>query len=105
LNSIIAADLVLFLTDVPGVFSKPPTTTGETLPIRSMLSSEISNIDTNSGQNDTGSGYGGMQSKLEAAKLIASKQTPSIIMRGSVPRPVKALVEGCMNTTILPSIK
>ncbi len=102
LSSHIRPALVLFLTDVEGVFRTPPRSGQVIGPIPCLYPSDVSQIQTSIEPGPSTRGAGGMVSKLDAASSIARIGTPSIIMRGSMKRPIHRLLRGAPNTLVLP---
>lgn len=96
------ADLLLLLTNVAGVFTGNPH--GD---LQARLIPEIEDVDAAllaaAGGGDSAGGTGGMQSKLEAARLVAAEGIPALIASGDEPRVLeRALLGEPLGTLVVP---
>jgi glutamate 5-kinase len=86
------ADLLLILSDVKGLYSKPPGTPG------AQLVEQVDEIDEDvyamAGSKTSSKGRGGMRSKLEAAQLAMENGTPVVIAPGREPNALTRVVHG-----------
>ena len=73
------ADLLLILTDVDGLYSKPPSVPGSTL---LEVVDDIDSAATGAGAAGGTFGTGGMASKLDAARSAAHRGIPTIMTNG-----------------------
>lgn len=89
------ADKLLLLTDVPGVYDKPQRDVTHRL---SLAASSIRDIPTAS----TGTGRGGMRSKLLAAELAAYNGIETHIADARLPDVIRACVEDRPAGTCIP---
>ncbi len=77
--AMLSAEILIVLTDVPGIFDKPPDTPG------ASLLSEITDIDalkTTIGAATSSVGKGGMRSKVATADLITTLGIPMRVANG-----------------------
>lgn len=81
---LIDADLLLILTDIPGLYSADPRND----PAAELIS-EVAEIDERiwsiAGGSGTHRGTGGMQTKIQAAELATRSGTPVVIASGAEP--------------------
>ncbi len=89
----VKADLLILLTDIDGVYTKDPRTNSD-----AQLIEKVTQItkDLLDGANGAGSklGTGGMITKLEAAKIAAESNIPTIITNGSNPNNLYDILDG-----------
>jgi len=81
-----SAQLLVFLTDVDGVFDCDPAKPDAQL-LRHLSASELHTVQVG-GAEAGGKGTGGMRSKIEAARSAASHGCSSIIASGVRPAPI-----------------
>lgn len=75
---VVQADLLILLSDVEGLYDGPPEKSGTQL-IRQVNSfDELSGVEIG-GTGSAGVGLGGMQTKVEAAKIATSAGIPTIV--------------------------
>lgn len=95
------ADLLVLLTNVAGVFTGNPH--GDPM---ARLIPEIEDVDEAllaSAAGDSAGGTGGMQSKLEAARLVTAEGAPVLIASGDEPRVLeRALAGEELGTLVVP---
>lgn len=95
------ADLLLLLTNVAGVFTGNPH--GDP---QARLIPEIEDVDAAllaAASGDSAGGTGGMQSKLEAARLVTAEGIPALIASGDEPRVLeRALLGEPLGTLVVP---
>lgn len=105
LCTIVDVDLVLFLTNVDGVFATPPPAENPGEPIPRLSINRAAEINTESSMVRKDGGSGGMFAKLFAAQSIAQLGIPCIITNGNQNRPLESLISGGANTLIIPHRK
>lgn len=98
------ADLLLMLTDQPGLFTADPRTDPE-----AQLIPEVAEIDETikalAGDSVTGLGVGGMATKLQAADIARRAGTDVIITAGSAPDIIRRAVAGEAVGTRFPALE
>lgn len=97
--SMIDADLLILLSDVDGLYSAPPDANGNGsgthIPEVTAITAEIEAM---AGGAASLLSRGGMQTKLEAAKIATKSGAAMIIAKGTDLHPLKALREGARHT-------
>lgn len=98
------ADLLLLLTDQPGLFTADPRTDPE-----AKLIPEVQTIDTAirklAGESKSGLGIGGMSTKLQAAQVARRGGADVIIAAGNAPNVIMRIVGGARIGTRFPSLR
>lgn len=98
------ADLLLLLTDQPGLFTADPRTDPA-----ARLIPEVSNIDETlrrlAGQSVSGLGVGGMVTKLQAADVARRAGADVVIAAGSAPNVISRIVGGEAVGTRFPALE
>ncbi|HID51928.1 MAG TPA: glutamate 5-kinase [Anaerolineae bacterium] len=98
------ADLLLMLTDQPGLFTADPRTNPE-----AQLIPEVAEIDETikalAGDSVTGLGVGGMATKLQAADIARRAGADVIITAGSAPDIIRRAVAGEAVGTRFPALE
>jgi glutamate 5-kinase len=98
------ADLLLMLTDQPGLFTADPRTDPS-----AKLIAEVRRIDedmkTTAGGTSTGLGVGGMATKLEAANIARHAGTDVVICSGRELNVIVRVVEGEAIGTRFPALE
>ncbi|MBW1649400.1 MAG: glutamate 5-kinase [Deltaproteobacteria bacterium] len=90
---LINADILINLTDIDGLFDKDPRANQNASMIKEV--SEITKKIAHSASSIPGAlGKGGMISKIQAAKKLASAGIPMIIANGKTPEILPAIIEG-----------
>ncbi len=91
--TMMSADLLVLLSDVDGLYDKPPTVEklAKLVPIVTRITPEIENMAGASGSHLS---RGGMVTKIEAAKIATSAGTHLVIASGHVAHPLHAVAEG-----------
>ena len=93
--NLIEADLLIVLTDQPGLFTADPRLDGEAKLIREITSTEIpESLWQAAGGTGSGMGSGGMVTKLQAADLARRSGTRVVIASGTETDILLRLVEG-----------
>jgi glutamate 5-kinase len=90
--TMMSADLLVLLSDVDGLYDKPPAESGARLvPLVARITPEIEAM---AGATGSELSRGGMLTKIEAAKIATSAGTHMIIASGHVRHPLRAIVDG-----------
>jgi glutamate 5-kinase len=89
----ISADLLVLLSDVQGLFDADPTIdkTASLMPVVSEITAEIESA---AGGVRSAVGSGGMQTKIEAAKIATAAGCHMLIAYGIEPHPIQSLIKG-----------
>lgn len=95
------ADLLVILSNVAGLYSRPPDVPGaELVPVVDELTDEVMRM---AAYKPGSGGRGGMQSKLEAAKVATRGGTQVVIAHGREPQVVSRILAGeSVGTRFLP---
>lgn len=92
-STVLEADLVILLSDIPCLYDRDPRTDTNAQPIR-----EVDRIDDAirqmAGRAGSGVGTGGMVSKIEAAQIAVEAGIPLLIALGQDPAIVSRLIAG-----------
>lgn len=98
------ADLLLLLTDQPGLFTADPRTNPE-----AQLIPEVKAIDETlralAGDSNSGLGVGGMITKLQAADVARRSGADVVITAGSLPNVISRVVSGEAVGTRFPALE
>jgi glutamate 5-kinase len=95
--TMMSADALMLLSDVDGLYDAPPGTdaTARHLPRVERVTPEIEAM---AGAAGSGLSRGGMQTKLEAAKIATAAGTHMVIASGRVEHPLSAIEKGGRST-------
>jgi glutamate 5-kinase len=95
--TMMSADALVLLSDVDGLYNAPPGTdaTARHLPRVERVTPEIEAM---AGAAGSGLSRGGMQTKLEAAKIATAAGTHMVIASGRVEHPLSAIEKGARST-------
>jgi glutamate 5-kinase len=98
--TMMSADLLVLLSDVDGLYDAPPGTvpTARHLPLVERITPEIEAM---AGAAGSELSRGGMQTKLEAAKIAIGAGTHMVIASGRLEHPLRAIAEGARCTWFL----
>lgn len=100
--SMISADCLVLLSDVDGLYTRPPGTDPDAR--RLDVVREITpEIEAMAGDAGTELSRGGMKTKLEAGRIALAAGTDMVIASGKVLHPLRALGEGAACTWFLAS--
>jgi len=96
------ADLLVILSDVAGLYTKPPGEPGaELIPVVDAITPDVLKMAT--GKSSSLVGRGGMASKLQSVRLATRAGIPVVIASGREPGVVSRLVAGeSLGTRFLP---
>src|SRR5438034_2469761 len=92
-----SADLLVLLSDVDGLYDAPPAgnTKAKLVPLVECITPDIEAM---AGAAGSELSRGGMQTKIEAAKIASHGGTHMVIASGHVTHPLKAIAEGARCT-------
>jgi glutamate 5-kinase len=95
-----SADLLVLLSDVDGLYDAPPGDgrAAKLVPVVSRISREVEAMAGAAGSEHA---RGGMQTKIEAAKIATTAGTHLVIASGQVTHPLRAIAEGARCTWFL----
>src|SRR5437763_12926984 len=95
--TMMSADALMLLSDVDGLYDAPPgiDATARHLPRVERVTPEIEAM---AGAAGSGLSRGGMQTKLEAAKIATAAGTHMVIVSGRVEHPLGAIEKGARST-------
>ena len=97
--TMMSADLLVLLSDVDGLYDKPPSQPGaQRVPVVARITPEIEAM---AGVGESETARGGMLTKIEAGKIATTAGTHMIIASGHVPHPLKAIADGAPCTWFL----
>jgi len=97
--TMVSADLLVLLSDIDGLYDKPPASGGATLvPVVPRISPEIEAM---AGVSESVFAKGGMVTKIEAGKIATTAGTHMVIASGRVQHPLKRISEGAPCTWFL----
>jgi glutamate 5-kinase len=98
--TMVSADLLVLLSDVDGLYDAPPGTAAAAhhVPRVERITPEIEAM---AGAAGSGLSRGGMQTKIEAAKIATASGTHMIIASGRVEHPLDAITKGARCTWFL----
>jgi glutamate 5-kinase len=97
--TMMSADLLVLLSDVDGLYDKPPTQRGaKRVPLVTRITPEIEAM---AGVSASALARGGMLTKIEAGKIATSAGTHMIIASGHVAHPLQAIADGAPCTWFL----
>src|ERR1700690_2219011 len=102
--TMMSADLLVLLSDVDGLYDKPPnlddkTAGGATLV--ALVARITPEIEAMAGASSSAHARGGMLTKIEAAKIATSAGTHMIIASGHVAHPLQAIADSAACTWFL----
>jgi glutamate 5-kinase len=100
--TMVSADLVVLLSDVDGLYDAPPGTTPSAKHI-ARVERITPEIEAMAGEAGSGLSRGGMQTKIEAAKIVTGSGTHMVIASGHVEHPLDAIEKGARCTWFLTS--
>src|SRR6202035_3482689 len=98
--TMVSADLLVLLSDVDGLYDAPPGTSASArhVPRVERITPEIEAM---AGAAGSGLSRGGMQTKIEAAKIATASGTQMVIASGRVAHPLDAIAKGARSTWFL----
>jgi glutamate 5-kinase len=95
-----SADLLVLLSDVDGLYTAPPASsaTAELIPVVERITPEIEAM---AGAAPSELSRGGMQTKIEAAKIATTAGTHMVIGSGRVEHPLRVIASAAPSTWFL----
>jgi glutamate 5-kinase len=95
-----SADLLVLLSDVDGLYDAPParSATAKLIPMIERITPEIEAM---AGATPSEMSRGGMQTKIEAAKIATTAGTHMVIGSGRVDHPLRAIASAAPSTWFL----
>ena len=94
--TMMSAELLVLLSDVDGLYDKPPAQSGAKLvPVVARITPEIEAM---AGASESETARGGMVTKIEAGKIATSAGTHMVIASGHVAHPLQAIAKGARCT-------
>ncbi len=96
----VEADLLVILTDVEGLFERPPVAGEPTPPLIKTVDEITSAIESIAAGPGTRLGSGGMITKLEAARNAANSGAGTILCHGDLPNVLQDLMNGEQHGTL-----
>jgi len=95
--TMVSADLVVLLSDVDGLYDAPPSVNASARHI-ARVERITPEIEAMAGVAGSGLSRGGMQTKIEAAKIVTAAGTQMVIASGRRDHPLAAIDEGARCT-------
>jgi glutamate 5-kinase len=95
--TMMSADALVLLSDVDGLYDAPPGTNATARHL-SRVQRVTPEIEAMAGTAGSGLSRGGMQTKLEAAKIATAAGTHMVIASGRVEHPLSAIEKGARST-------
>src|SRR5712675_2993704 len=98
--TMVSADLLVLLSDVDGLYDAPPArnATAKLIPVVDRITPEIEAM---AGAAPSELSRGGMQTKIEAAKIAPTAGTHMVIGSGRVDHPLRAIASAAPSTWFL----
>jgi glutamate 5-kinase len=98
--TMVSADLLVLLSDVDGLYDAPParSATAKLIPMIERITPEIEAM---AGAAPSELSRGGMQTKIEAAKIVTTAGTHMVIGSGRVDHPLRAIASAAPSTWFL----
>jgi glutamate 5-kinase len=98
--TMVSADLLVLLSDVDGLYDSPPGTSSSAKHVP-RVERITPAIEAMAGAAGSELSRGGMQTKVEAAKIVTGAGTHMIIASGRVDHPLRAITDGARSTWFL----
>ena len=97
--TMMSADLLVLLSDIEGLYDKPPSQTGAKLvPLVPRITPDIEAM---AGAPESALARGGMLTKMEAGKIATTAGTHMLIASGHVAHPLERIAQGAPSTWFL----
>jgi glutamate 5-kinase len=98
--AMMSADLLVLLSDIDGLYDKPPTAGGDAklVPVVARITPEIEAM---AGASGSELSRGGMLTKIEAGKIATTAGSHMVIASGRVPHPLQAIAKSAPCTWFL----
>src|SRR5271168_919377 len=98
--TMVSADLLVLLSDVDGLYDKPPGTHADAKLV-SVVERITPEIEAMAGTANSELSRGGMQTKIEAGKIATTGGTHMVIASGRIDHPLQAIAAGAPATWFL----
>ena len=98
--TMVSADLLVLLSDIDGLYDAPPGTSADAKLI-ALVERITPEIERMAGAAGSEISRGGMQTKIEAAKIATTAGTHMVIASGRVDHPLRAIGQGARCTWFL----
>lgn len=98
--TMVSADLLVLLSDVDGLYDKPPVAGGDAKRV-AVVARITPEIEAMAGSSASEHARGGMLTKIEAAKIATTAGTHMVIASGRVPHPLQRVAQGAACTWFL----
>jgi glutamate 5-kinase len=95
-----SADLLVLLSDVDGLYDKPPAANADAKHI-ALVPRVTAEIEAMAGASGSELSRGGMVTKIEAGKIVTTAGAHMVIASGHVDHPLAAIAAGCRATWFL----
>ncbi len=103
-TNLVEADLLILLTDQPGLFDSDPSINPDAQLI-SSASVNDSLLDEVAGESRSGLGRGGMFTKVRAARLAARSGAATVIVSGTIENVINSVISGDkIGTYLIPDV-
>ncbi|MEI7795259.1 MAG: glutamate 5-kinase [Methylococcaceae bacterium] len=103
--NLVEADLLIILTDQPGLFTADPSVNADATLI-SHINVNDDRLESMAGDSRSGLGRGGMSTKVSAARLAARSGAATVVAAGATPDIIHAILRGEeFGTHFLPDIE
>jgi glutamate 5-kinase len=97
--TMMSADLLVLLSDVDGLYDKPPGEAGaQRVPLVARITPAIEAM---AGASASETARGGMRTKIEAGKIATTAGTHMVIASGHIDHPLQAIADGAACTWFL----
>jgi glutamate 5-kinase len=100
--TMVSADLLVLLSDIDGLYDAPPGTSASAKHVP-QVERITPAIEAMAGAAGSELSRGGMQTKVEAAKIVTAAGAHMIIASGRVDHPLRAIADGARSTWFLAS--
>ncbi len=98
--TMMSADLLILLSDIDGLYDAPPGTRAG-VSLIPLVERITPNIEAMAGAAGSELSRGGMQTKIEAAKIATTAGTHMVIASGRIDHPLQAIADGARCTWFL----
>ncbi|HVG52285.1 MAG TPA: glutamate 5-kinase [Xanthobacteraceae bacterium] len=91
--TMVSADLLVLLSDVDGLYDAPPgaNANAKLIPVVERVTAQIENM---AGAAGSELSRGGMQTKIEAARIATTAGTHMVIASGKIEHPLQSIIDG-----------
>jgi glutamate 5-kinase len=104
--NLVAADLLVILTDVDGLYEEPPRKGRRRPPLVDVVHAIDARVERAAGGSASAFGRGGMLTKLEAARTAARSGAATVLARGDAPDVLQRIAAGeQIGTLFVPGVR